>query len=184
MKQTVVALISIGLVMAAVSGFALAKDNKALAKKHAKIEREFPDVQHIKADDETMDERNDVVIFDVREKAEFDVSHLEGAIQVDPGITTKELLSKYADIIEGKKVVFYCSVGQRSSNLAHQSQSTLIDKGATAAYNLEGGIFNWHNEQRDLVANDHTPTNVVHPYNAYWGRMVNDQSKTAYKPEQ
>ena len=182
MKTSLKILIGTGLIMSTLSGLAIAKDNKALAKQHAKIERQFPDVQHIKADDEALEEMSDVVIFDVREKSEFEVSHLEGAIQVDPGITTKELLAKYADVIEGKKVVFYCSVGQRSSHLASQSQSTLIDKGATGAYNLEGGIFNWHNEQRDLVSNDHTPTNVVHPYNAYWGRMVNDRSKTSYKP--
>ena len=169
--------------MSVSSNVAVAKENKALAKKHAKIEQQFPDVQHVQANDPMLLNSEDVVVFDVREEKEYAVSHLNNAIRVDPKINPEDFVTAFAEKTKDKQVVFYCSVGQRSSRLAQRTQSTLIANGAKAAYNLQGGIFNWHNEQRDLVTPDNTPTERVHPYNAYWGRMVNDRSKTAYTPD-
>ena len=40
--------------------------------------------------------------------------------------------------------------------------------------NLKGSIFKWANEGRPLVQ-DGKPTHQVHPYNKYWGRLL-DQS--------
>jgi rhodanese-related sulfurtransferase len=166
--------------MSTLSGVSLAKENKALAKMHEKIERQFPHVQHLDANNPILTRTDGIVVFDVREEKEYAVSHLENAIRIDPGISTEDFMEEFADRTQGKGVVFYCSVGQRSSRLADRTQGPLIAHGAKSAYNLEGGIFKWHNEQRSLLSIDATPTDVVHPYNAYWGRMVNDRSKTSY----
>jgi len=47
-------------------------------------------------------------------------------------------------------------------------------------YNLENGIFGWHNESRPLVVNSNA-TDYVHPYNFVWGRMVNRKDLKRYK---
>ncbi|NNC36526.1 MAG: rhodanese-like domain-containing protein [Acidimicrobiales bacterium] len=182
MKHIIAALISTGFLICATPNSAIAMDNKALAKKHAKIERQFPDVRHIKADNPVLIPNKATMIFDVREAKEYQISHIANAVRVDPDISLDEFVRLYGKRSTGKNVVFYCSVGQRSSQLAAKIQTSLNELGATAIYNLEGGIFNWHNKNRALVAPDKSITDLVHPYNGYWGRMVNDRSKTAYKP--
>ena len=43
--------------------------------------------------------------------------------------------------------------------------------GAQAVYNLDGGIFAWHNERRALT-NAAGATDYVHPFDDYWGRLL------------
>ena len=73
--------------------------------------------------------------------------------------------------LKGKTVVFYCSVGVRSSALAESVKADLLAAGTKEVVNLEGGIFGWHNQSRPLVDKS-GPTTFVHPYNAYWGRLL------------
>ena len=40
-------------------------------------------------------------------------------------------------------------------------------------YNLEGSIFKWANEGKDLEDNKGLKTVVVHPYNVVWGKLLN-----------
>ena len=162
-------------------GYAMFSDRDArLAAVHAGIERQFSDVRHIDGDGLSSLDRKEVVLFDVREASEFSVSHLQHAIRVDPAISKEVFAAKFADITKGKTAIFYCSVGQRSSSLAHKVQRGLQSSGAKAAFNLEGGIFKWHNERRPLVSGAETPTTFIHPYNAVWERMVKDQKNTRY----
>jgi len=77
------------------------------------------------------------------------------------------------------KVVCYCSVGYRSSYLAQQLQCELDKpvylekKSKVMVYNLEGSIFKWANEGKDLEGNKGFKTVVVHPYNVIWGKLLN-----------
>ena len=114
---------------------------------------------------------DDIVLLDVREDGEFAVSHLDGAVRVDPGIWRSTFLSRYREALKGKTVVFYCSVGVRSSALAESVKADLLAAGTKEVVNLEGGIFGWHNQSRPLVDKS-GPTTFVHPYNAYWGRLL------------
>ena len=68
----------------------------------------------------------------------------------------------------------------RSTKLARYVQAAMRKKGARAIYNLKGGIFAWHNENKSL-ANARGQTSFVHPYNKYWGQLVDKQSLTRYK---
>lgn len=117
---------------------------------------------------------NDIVLFDVREEEEFAVSHLDGAIRVSPGIWRSTFLSRYRETLAGKTVVFYCSVGVRSSSLAESVKGDLLASGIKEVANLEGGIFAWHNQSRPLV-DGQGRTEFVHPYDAYWGRLLTRQ---------
>lgn len=168
------------------------KEMKAQPAREAK--RELSDVEHmvrnVYADvaqlpasrlGDIKDGKHDVVVIDVRESEEFGVSHLEGAIRVDPDIWTSAFVSRFGKEAAGKTFVFYCSVGVRSSKLAGRVQSKLKELGAAGVYNLEGGIFRWHNENRQLV-NGAGETQFVHKYDDSWGRLVARQDLAVTQP--
>ncbi len=155
--------------------------NPALQKSHADIVGDYPSVSHISAAQLSSRESFDIIFLDVREMKEFEVSHLAGAYQVPPAISPKDFMREFDLDWSGKTVVFYCSVGRRSSILAEQVQADLKASGASEVYNLEEGIFGWHNADLPL-ANESGTTDLVHPYNAFWKRMVNRKELTKYKP--
>lgn len=121
--------------------------------------------------------REDVLLIDVREAPEFAVSHLAGAQRADPGIWRSTFMKTFGEKARGKTVVFYCSVGVRSSRLAQSVQAALKEQGARAVYNLDGGVFGWHNESRALV-NASGATPFVHPFDSRWGKLVTRQELT------
>ena len=86
-------------------------------------------------------------------------------------------------------VVCYCSLGYRSSALAQKLQYKMkkdIKEGLKSnlvLYNLEGSIFKWANEGRELEDHRGVRTVVVHPYNAVWGRLLNAELRS-YEPRE
>jgi len=166
---------------AIVSAAAFAKEPR-LAKIHKKIKADYNDVHHIEADAFSALDRDNLIIFDVRKQSEYDVSHIDGAIRVDPAIHPDEFARIFGDRLEGKTAVFYCSVGKRSSGLASRVAGVIDENGANASYNLTGGLFQWRNEARPLVQDAQTKTRFIHPYNNYWGRLINDKSAIRYTP--
>lgn len=112
-----------------------------------------------------------VALFDVREEEEFAVSRIAGAMHIDPAVSTEAFLNRFGGDVAGRTVVFYCSVGVRSSKLAQRVKNGLMMRGAQGVYNLESGLFGWHNEGRALV-NSRGATNLVHPYNEHWGGLI------------
>ena len=126
--------------------------------------------------------RSDVLLLDVREEDEFAVSRLAGAVRVDPDIWRRTFMSKFGERVRGKTVIFYCSVGVRSSRLAERVQTALKEQGAKAVYNLDGGIFAWHNERRPLV-NAEGETDFVHPFDSHWGQLVKRSEMTRTSPQ-
>ncbi|MEM9027020.1 MAG: rhodanese-like domain-containing protein [Pseudomonadota bacterium] len=124
--------------------------------------------------------RPDVLLVDVRDPGEFAVSRIGGALRIDPGVKPSAVADILGDV-RGKTIVFYCSVGERSSSMAQRVQRFLTDRGAIAVHNLSGGIFRWHNEQRQLH-NAEGATDYVHPYNTVWGQYVIRQDAVRYTP--
>lgn len=147
---------------------------------HRVIERDYTSVMHISALHFTQLNSDDVLLFDVRETEEFSVSHIAGAIQVDPDIEISEFIEEYGGLLQGKRVVFYCSVGRRSSALASKLGNVPSQYGAISSQNLIGGIFSWVNQGRKLRGSLLSVTTKVHPYNDYWGRLVEDQNNVRY----
>lgn len=123
----------------------------------------------------------DVLLIDVREADEYAVSHLDGAERADPGMRRAAFLERFGAKARGKEVVFYCSVGVRSSRLAENVLAALREQGAKAVYNLDGGVFGWHNEGRPLV-NAQGPTEFVHGYDSRWGTLVQRKALTRTAP--
>ena len=146
------------------------------------LEKQYDNISHIDGNNFSKLNHEKTIVFDVREQHEFDVSHLPQAIQVDPEISNQSFISNYKEQVTGKNIVFYCSVGQRSSVLASRLKTSLIEQGATKVYNLKGGIFRWSNEKKELIQNK-KPTQFIHPYNPLWGLLLDDKKAIRFQPE-
>ena len=126
--------------------------------------------------------KSQYLVLDAREKGEFAVSHIAGAKRVDPGIWHSSFMNKFGKMARGKTVVIYCSVGERSSKMAKYVQAALMKNGAKGVYNLQGGIFKWHNEKRPLMTSNGN-TDFVHPYDKHWGQLLKRPAKLRYSPK-
>jgi rhodanese-related sulfurtransferase len=137
------------------------------------VAQDHPDARALTAEqfEARLAAREDVVVFDVREKAEYDVSRLPGAIRVEPGISATTFMARHGADLAGKTVLLYCSVGVRSSALAQRIDGAVRAAGATGAFNLRGGVFSWHNTGRHLV-DASGGTEKVHGYDRTWSRYV------------
>jgi rhodanese-related sulfurtransferase len=113
---------------------------------------------------------NDPIVLDAREPSEYEVSHIEGALNIgyqNPSFDMLEGMDK------SKPVVVYCSVGKRSEDIGAQ----LKQKGFENVYNLFGGVFDWTNRGYTVVDKSGHEVKKVHPYNAAWGIWVNNYEK-------
>ena len=110
-------------------------------------------------------EQENIVLLDTRERKEYEISHIPGAIWVgydDFKIKRLEYIPKDA------KVVTYCSVGYRSERIGEQLQRA----GYQDVHNLKGSIFKWINEGNTVVDKAGNPTEKIHGYNEKWGKWV------------
>lgn len=132
------------------------------------IARRFPDVVQLEPQalgDWLADaQREPPLLIDVRAPAEFAVSHLPGAVRAE---TEAEQAAVLRAVPPDRPVVFYCSVGWRSSAAAAHWQAA----GRKQVFNLAGSTFRWANEGRSLER-DGQSVQVVHPYNRSWGALL------------
>ena len=133
------------------------------------IEAEAPGVPRITTDSlaARLDAGEPVVLLDVRTQEEYAVSHLPGAVRLDPDapdLTPLDTLRRDAPIVA------YCSVGYRSALMTERLRAA----GFSRAVNLEGSIFRWANEGRPVVR-DGERVRQVHPYNRLWGQLLDDE---------
>ena len=127
-------------------------------------------VPYISVEELTVDENS--VILDTREKEEFDVSRIPGAIWVgyeefDVDQVSSQLTSANTPI------VVYCSVGVRSEDIGEK----LLKAGYSNVRNLYGGIFQWKNSGHIVVDSTASTTENVHAYSKYWGRLLTEANK-------
>ena len=153
------------------------------------VRRWFPTIQHMTTPEldarltQTLRDGRDtcaktgaqLLLLDVREPAEFAVSHIPSAINISPSAYTspdavRELLAS-AGAQRDAEIVCYCSVGVRSSQLA-LAIAKVDPRRVSRVHNLDGSIFRWANEGRRLVNSRLQPTAYVHPYSNLWGRLV------------
>mmetsp|Transcript_34331 Transcript_34331/g.81882 ORF Transcript_34331/g.81882 Transcript_34331/m.81882 type:complete len:167 (-) Transcript_34331:7-507(-) len=128
--------------------------------------------------------KTQVLLLDSRKKEEFDVSHMKGAIYVGENGEAPEMdeaIRKFQSENAGKEQIIacYCSVGYRSSRLAEKLQT---ERGLSNVVNVEGSIFKWANEGREVWRQEQRlETPVAHPYNSVWGQLL-DSDKRAARP--
>lgn len=139
------------------------------------VRRDFADVERISADElkRRLGDDDAPLLLDVREEAEYRVSHLPGAVRVEPGGDGAEVVG---ELDRETPIVAYCSVGYRSSALVKKLQ----ERGFTNAKNLEGSIFEWANRGLPLER-DGREVREVHPFDERWGTLL-DEELRAYEP--
>lgn len=149
----------------------------ALSGLESVVRLTYPDIDHVEPPAVAVSQ---IVLADVREADEYIVSRIPGAVRIDPESSIDAVLQAVGDV-SGKQVVFYCSVGLRSSTLARRVRARLRQAGAVKVANLSGGLFRWHNEDRALV-NGLGETDLVHKFSDYWGQLIRRQSKAVLPP--
>ena len=114
---------------------------------------------------------NNTIVFDVRRPEEYQRSRIKGSIQVDPDMQAEDFITQYGDKINHKEVIFYCSVGYRSSVFIQLigKQAKVVD--VKKMHNLTGGIFRWYNEHLQVV-NDQGDTDDIHPSDESWAHLI------------
>ncbi|GJM13582.1 MAG: sulfurtransferase [Pseudohongiella sp.] len=137
-----------------------------------KIEREFPAVRAVST--EQLLSRYESagaelpLIVDVREADEFQVSHLDGALNLDNAEAIAAVISQRG-LGKDAEIIVYCSVGYRSASVA----AALQDQGFTEVLNLQHSLFEWADKGFPMT-NDNGDTDKVHPFNETWGALVDD----------
>jgi len=111
--------------------------------------------------------KEDVVILDTRTAKEYSVSHLPSAKFV--GYDHFDV-SQVEDIPKDKEIIVYCSVGYRSEKIGEKLQ----EAGFENVSNIYGGIFQWKNEDLDVVNQEGVVTDSVHTYNRRWSKWLEE----------
>jgi rhodanese-related sulfurtransferase len=136
------------------------------------VREKFPGVATVSPKDlDAARREGDIVLIDARSADEFAVSRIPGARRAEPRMSEMAFIEAFGDEVKGKTVVFYCSVGMRSSALAARVEPTLRELGAKDMRSLEGGVFAWSHQGLPLE-NDAGPTGSVHGYDATWGKLL------------
>ena len=89
----------------------------------------------VKALKESLDNGEDLLILDVREIHEVDISKIEGAVNIPKG----DVLNRLNEIPRDVKLIVQCRTGVRSADVVRWLQEHNYDN----AYNLVGGINAW-----------------------------------------
>ena len=125
------------------------------------------------------DRRNPVVIVDCRRKDEFEVSHIPNSKHLHFQTNAESLLAFLAEesdkhvnidsVKEELNVVCYCSLGYRSSMLVERidkltKTNPLLSSKNIKVWNLEGSIFKWANENKQMKDLNDKPTKFAHPF--------------------
>jgi rhodanese-related sulfurtransferase len=114
------------------------------------------------------------VVLDARTEVEYAVSHLDGAVRIDPYRPSLRPLRGFS---KDTAIVLYSSVGYRGARVA----DFLARQGYTQVYNLEGGQFRWANEGHPVFRQDR-PIAEVHPYNPIWGLLLESRYRIKAPP--
>lgn len=107
----------------------------------------------------------EILLLDTREKKEYEVSHLPGALWVGFEDFKLERVEK---ISPTARIVVYCSVGYRSEKIGEK----LKQAGFQKVENLFSGLFAWANEGRPLIEKQGEVTRAVHGFDAEWSRLL------------
>jgi len=125
-------------------------------------------VSYISVEELRMFQMNDsVTILDAREPEEFNVSHLESAINIGFNEFTFEA-KQLQKLNKNIPVVVYCSLGIRSEKIGEK----LKKAGFKDVKNLYGGIFEWKNKGYPVIDTKGKETENVHAFSKHWSQYL------------
>ncbi len=111
--------------------------------------------------------QGNTLILDSRELKEFQVSHLDNAVNVGfDQFSLKDFTEKYPD--KNLLIVVYCTLGIRSEIIADK----LIKAGYKNVKNLYGGICEWKNKDFKVVDSTQIETQNVHTFSKEWSQWL------------
>ena len=109
--------------------------------------------------------RNPISLIDVRAPAEFQVSQIKGAFNLE---TASSIAKKFP--AKETELVLYCSIGYRSAKLGDE----LKKMGYLNVWNLKGSIFEWAN-RGNPVHRGEVKVSTVHTYSRFWGILLDSK---------
>lgn len=114
----------------------------------------------------------DFLLLDARERKEFEVSKIEGAIHAG---YNQFLIRQFSNFVTDKNqlIIVYCSLGIRSEDIGEK----LKEAGYTNVKNLYGGIFEWKNKNLPVFNQQGNETQKVHAYSKKWGKWLEKGEK-------
>jgi rhodanese-related sulfurtransferase len=119
-----------------------------------------------------LSDKKNIVFLDAREPKEFKVSHIKGAIFVGyNNFYPKEVTANIKD--KNTTIVVYCSIGVRSERIGEKVQKL----GYKNVNNLYGGIFEYKNNDGQVVNSEDKITDSVHTYNKKWSVYLTKGTK-------
>ncbi|MDX2360512.1 MAG: rhodanese-like domain-containing protein [Crocinitomicaceae bacterium] len=105
------------------------------------------------------------VFLDIREMEEFNISHIQGALNVG---YEQFYMDEIKHLKKSTEIIVYCSIGARSQEIGKR----LKKFGYTNVHNLYGGLFHWSNLEYPLFDLWENPTKNIHGYSKDWGKWV------------
>ncbi|GGF47752.1 sulfurtransferase [Marmoricola endophyticus] len=96
-----------------------------------------------------------LTVLDVREDAEWEAGHVDGAVHV-PLAEVPQRLDDLAERAAGAQVLVVCKVGGRSAQATGYLQQNGVE-----AVNLDGGMLEWEAAGRPMVSESGAPAQVV-----------------------
>ena len=145
------------------------------------LKHKFPDVANITTGElhevlSTPDKEDTCLVVDTRQKSEVSVSAIKGARHLEFPASESDVRTFVEEHVtpETEMVVCYCSLGYRSSVVAHSLDTYLREKEEQKTinvYNLEGSIFKWVNEGREVRSGGGEAATYCHPFSYKWGLL-------------
>ncbi|WNH08159.1 rhodanese-like domain-containing protein [Thalassobellus suaedae] len=111
--------------------------------------------------------KENFILLDSREEREFKTSHLKDAIYV--GFNFFNLDSVKQNLPnKDSKIIVYCALGVRSEAIAEK----LKEAGYKNVFNLYGGIFEWKNNDYEVVNSNEKVTDSIHIFSKKWSKWL------------
>ena len=146
-----------------------AEKAERLTEMVAGVSEEFPDVRTITVEEVgRLLEKDSIVLIDVREERERDVSVIPGSISAAEYEADPE---RYHDVA----AVAYCTIGYRSSEYAQRMNAE-----GHEVFNLTGSILAWVQAGGPLVGEEGTTTRL-HVYGKRWN-LAPERYETIWQP--
>ena len=135
-------------------------DNTAIAEKvekmSSKYDKKYLSIKHVTVSSYLKSPQKWILV-DVRTEKERKISIIPGAI-------TKEMLEHKLADYKDKRILLYCTVGDRSSAYAIK----LLEQGCKHVSNLRGGVLAWALAGKKFVTPGNSKTRKVHVYAVAW----------------
>lgn len=169
MKNLILTILLISPMLMFQSAFSQVENPKFDKKIKSTIKMTVPICSALELKEE-LDSGKEMVILDSRTEKEFETSHIENAQFIDYGKFNKK---DVAEIPKDAEIVVYCSIGYRSEKIGEK----LKKMGFTNVRNLYGGIFEWVNEDNQVIDLQGNATEKVHTYNKDWSQWLDKGQK-------